>query len=68
MFEDDTQPIDTVIPQGPITDAYLNRDVHPDEIPGTKASHAGTSGVGGNFFTTGEAETPHPCEDTWLFH
>ncbi|HEY0010749.1 MAG TPA: hypothetical protein VGB97_02440 [Candidatus Paceibacterota bacterium] len=33
---------------GPITDAYLQRDVHPDDVPGTKPGHQGPYQLGGN--------------------
>jgi hypothetical protein len=66
-MDEDRVPEETALPQGPITDAYLNRDVHPDDIPGTKASHYGPTEVGGSLFAV-NSEAPHPCEDTWLFH
>ena len=68
MDEDRDPPEEPAVPQGSITDAYLHRDIHPDEIPSTKASHHGPNEVGGSHFAVEDGEAPHPCEDTWLFH
>lgn len=66
---DDVQEPAAAPPPGDITQAYLDRDVHPDELPGVKPSHSAMLQTGGAPFPKeGGVEEPHPCEDTWLYH
>jgi len=68
----DTNP-DEWVPEtpapGPITDAYLHHDIHPDELPGTKPVHASALHAGSLFPKSGEEELP-PCsqDETWMWH
>ena len=61
MDEDDTPISD---PIGPITDAYLHRDVHPDAVPGTKAAHINNPL---RHDSVADADSSSP-DDLWMYH
>ncbi|MEA2701912.1 MAG: hypothetical protein QOE22_621 [Candidatus Parcubacteria bacterium] len=62
-MDDDGKPVNPPPPPGPIEDAYLHRDVHPDEKPGHGHEHK----LGDSDLFPKADGTAAPEDDTWMY-